>query len=214
MASTLEKIKTLLSTKEESKETKLYAEAVLDDGRILATEDDKMEVGSVVFVAGEDGETEAVAEGEYSLEDGTKIVIDSDSKITQIGDEEAEEETEETVEAEEEDEAKDLGKKYKDMEKRIKELEKAVYGEKEEKEEMAENTVKESPVEEKIEMSKDMINSLVEEVEHLKSQIVELEKQPGAEGFKHNPETTTKKERPNLAKMSTKDRVAFFINNK
>lgn len=204
MASTLEKIKTLLSTKEESKETKLYAEAVLDDGRILATEDDKMQVGSVVFVVGEDGETEAVAEGEYTLEDGTKIIIGSDSAITQIGEEEVEEETEET---EEEDDSEDLGKRYKEMESRVKELEKAVFGDKEEMKE-------EAPVEEKVEMSKDMINSLVEEVEHLKSQIVELEKQPGAEGFKHNPETTTRKERPNLAKMSTKDRVAFFINNK
>lgn len=211
MASTLEKIKTLLSTKEESKETKLYAEAVLDDGRILATEDDKMEVGSVVFVVGEDGETEAVAEGEYTLEDGTKIMIGSDSAITQIGEEEVEEETEET---EEEDDSEDLGKRYKEMESRVKELEKAVFGDKEEMKEETEETVEEASTEEKVEMSKDMISSLVEEVEHLKSQIVELEKQPGAEGFKHNPETTTRKEKPNLAKMSTKDRVAFFINNK
>ena len=38
--STLEKIKTLLSSnKGESKEQKMYAEMILDDGRVLATED-------------------------------------------------------------------------------------------------------------------------------------------------------------------------------
>ena len=50
MASTLEKIKTLLSTKEESKEIKMYAEMILDDGRVLATEDEQFMIGSEVMV--------------------------------------------------------------------------------------------------------------------------------------------------------------------
>ena len=74
---------------------------------------------------------------------------------------------------------------------------------------------KELKEEEKVEMSKDMVNSLVEEVEHLKAKIVELEKEPGAEGFTHNPENNTKSvEKVDLATMSAIERAAYYINNK
>jgi len=86
----------------------------------------------------------------------------------------------------------------------------SVETEEEVEEEVAEN--------EKIEMSHgdtiDMVNSLVEEVEDLKSKIVELEKEPGAEGFTHNPETQTKSEKIDLAKMTASERAAYYINNK
>ena len=67
---------------------------------------------------------------------------------------------------------------------------------------------------EKVEMSVDMVTSLVEEVEELKSKIVELEKEPGAEGFTHNPENNTKSEKVDLATMSASERAAYYINNK
>ena len=52
-------------------------------------------------------------------------------------------------------------------------------------------------------------------LEELKSLIVELEKTPGAEGFTHNPENETKSlKKVDLAKMSPRDRVAYYINNK
>ena len=102
------------------------------------------------------------------------------------------------------------GLKYSDLtyekKKRIESLEKAVFGE--------DTNVEEIEKEEKVEMSRDMVTSLVEEVEELKSQIVKLEKQPGAEGFKHNPEATNrKKEKVNLGKLSTQERVAYFMSN-
>ena len=78
------------------------------------------------------------------------------------------------------------------------------------KEEVEEEVVEED---EKVEMSKDMVNSLVEEVEHLKAKIVELEKEPGTEGFTHNPENDTKSEKADLGKMSINDRVKYLINN-
>ena len=86
------------------------------------------------------------------------------------------------------------------MEKRIKNLEDAVADLKADKESLSvetEETVEEEEVveDEKVEMSKDMVNSLVEEVEHLKAKIVELEKEPGAEGFTHNPENDTNSEK-------------------
>ena len=48
---TIEKSKNLLLSKEESKEVKMYAEMILDDGRVLATEDDQFMIGSMVMVA-------------------------------------------------------------------------------------------------------------------------------------------------------------------
>ena len=112
MSTTLEKIKNLLLSKEESKETKLYAEMILDDGRVLATEDDEFIVGSIVMIVGDDGETAMLGAGTYTLQDGSKITIDDESKILTIGEEEeeveAEEEKEEMKEHEEEDKMEEI----------------------------------------------------------------------------------------------------------
>ena len=218
MASTLEKIKTLLSSnKEESKETKMYAEMILDDGRVLATEDEQFMIGSVVMVVGDDGETSKLPAGTYTMSDGAKLTIDEDSKIVDMG----EEKEAEDVEAEKEEmadaEDTDWAKTFEEMKDRVAALEKEVFGDKaeEETEEMSKEEVEEEVEEdEKVEMSKDMVNSLVEEVEHLKAKIIELEKEPGAEGFTHNPENNTKSEKVDLARMSATERAAYYINNK
>ena len=225
MASTLEKIKTLLS---KSKETKMYAEMILDDGRVLATEDEQFMIGSVVMVVGDDGETSKLSAGTYTMSDGAKLT--EDSKIVDLGEEkEAEDVEKPKEEMAEEDEKKEeeideekLAKaideatpdkvdkdKAKEMAKRVKE-----YAEEEEKKEDKEEEKVEASKEEVVEMSKDLITSLVEEVEHLKSKIVELEKEPGTKGFTHNPENNTKLEKPNLAKMTAQERAAYYINNK
>lgn len=219
MNKTLEKIKTLLSVdNKESKEIKMYAETILEDGRVVATEDEKLDIGSEVFVISDDGEASPLGEGTYTLQDGSKINVDKDSKIIDFGadEEQAEEKEEEKEELAEEDESPaekaDWAKSYEELKDRVEELEKRVFGEDKDVEvEMTEET-KEDSEDEKIEMSKDMVTSLVEEVEHLKSKIVELEKEPGANGFKHNPESNSKKDTVNMSKLSTQERVAYFIN--
>ena len=213
---TLEKIKTLLSKKEESKKVKMYAEMILDDGRVLATEDEQFMIGSEVYVVGDDGETEKLSAGSYTMEDGAKINIDDNSKITDLGEEKEAEDVEEASKEEMADaEDTDWAKTFEEMKDRIAALEKEVFGEKaeEETEDLAKEETEEVVEEEKIEMSIDVVNSLVEEVEHLKSKIVELEKQPGAEGFTHNPENDTKSEKVDLGNMSINDRVKYLINN-
>tara|TARA_R100000781_G_scaffold76859_1_gene47662 strand:+ start:138 stop:782 length:645 start_codon:yes stop_codon:yes gene_type:complete len=213
MASTLEKIKTLLSTKEESKETKMYAEMILDDGRVLATEDEQFMIGSEVYVVGDDGETSKLSAGSYTMSDGAKITVDDDSKIVDLGEEKEAEDVEEASKEEMADaEDTDWAKTFEEMKDRVAALEKEVFGDKAEEE--TEEMSKEEDGDEKVEMSKDLVNSLVEEVEHLKAKVVELEKTPGAEGFSHTPESNTKLERPNLAKMSASERAAYYINNK
>jgi len=217
MKDTLEKIKTLLSIdNKESKEVKMYAEMILDDGRVVATEDEQFMIGSEVFVVNDDGEASPLSAGSYTMEDGAKLTIDDNGKILDMG----EEKEAEDVEAEKEDkeemaEEADVAD-WKGMEIRIKNLEDAIADLKEDKESMSvetEETVEEEVVEEKVEMSKDMVTSLVEEIEHLKTKLSEMEETPGAEGFNHNPEMKTKSEKVDLAKMSINDRVKYLINN-
>ena len=223
MATTLEKIKTLLSTKGESKKIKMYAEMILDDGRVLATEDDQFMIGSEVYVVGDDGETSPLSAGTYTMSDGAKMTVDEDSKILDLGEEkeaeEVENEEEDKEEMASEAEDTDWAKTFEEMKDRVAALEKEVFGDKaeEETEDLSkeeEEAVKEVIEDEKVEMSKDLVNSLVEEVEHLKAKVVELEKTPGAEGFNHTPENNTKSESPNLAEMTAQQRAAYYINNK
>ena len=210
--STLEKIKTLLSSnKGESKEQKMYAEMILDDGRVLATEDEQFMIGSVVMVVGDDGETSKLSAGTYTMSDGAKMTVDEDSKIVDLGEEKEAEDVEEASKEEMADaEDTDWAKTFEEMKDRVAALEKEVFGDKaeEETEEMSEEVV-----EEKVEMSKDMVKSLVEEIEHLKTKLSEMEETPGAEGFTHNPENDTKSEKADLGKMSINDRVKYLINN-
>ena len=223
MKDTLEKIKTLLSIdNKESKEVKMYAEMILDDGRVVATEDEQFMIGSEVFVVNDDGEASPLAAGSYTMEDGAKLTIDDNGKILDMGEEKEAEDVEADKEDKEEmaehDEA-DVAD-WAGMEKRIKNLEDAVADLKADHEkigmsEEAEETVEEEVVDEKVEMSKDMVTSLVEEIEHLKTKLSEMEETPGAEGFTHNPETKTKSNsKVDLAKMTASQRAAYYINNK
>ena len=208
--STLEKIKTLLS---KSKETKMYAEMILDDGRVLATEDEQFMIGSEVYVVGDDGETSKLSAGTYTMSDGAKMTVEEDSKIVDLGEEKEAEDVEEASKEEMADaEDTDWAKTFEEMKDRVAALEKEVFGDKAEEE--TEDLSKEEVAEdEKVEMSKDLVNSLVEEIEHLKTKLSEIEEQPGAEGFNHNPETNTKSNKVDLGKMSINDRVKYLINN-
>jgi len=217
MKDTLEKIKTLLSIdNKESKEVKMYAEMILDDGRVVATEDEQFMIGSEVFVVNDDGEASPLSAGSYTMEDGAKMTIDDNGKILDLGEEKEAEEVEagdkEEMAEESEAEDTDWAKTFEEMKDRVAALEKEVFGDKAEEE--TEDLSKEEVAEdEKVEMSKDMVTSLVEEIEHLKTKLSEMEEQPGAEGFTHNPETNTKSEKVDLGKMSINDRVKYLINN-
>ena len=102
MKDTLEKIKTLLSIdNKESKEVKMYAEMILDDGRVVATEDEQFMIGSEVFVVNDDGEASSLAAGSYTMEDGAKLTIDDDGKILDLGEEKEAEDVEASEEVEE-----------------------------------------------------------------------------------------------------------------
>jgi len=222
---TLEKILNILKMKNEPKSysVKFYAEMKLDDGRIIATEDEQFMIGSKVFAIGDDGEAEALSAGSYTMENGNKMTIGDSSEILDLGEEkeaedvEASEEelSEEETELAEDDEA--AVDDWAGMEKRIKNLEDAVADLKKDKVEASaelSEEVSEETEEDKTEMSAEVISELMTQVEELKSKITELSGEPATEGISYNPEGEQFSATVDLTKLSTKERAAYYINNK
>lgn len=203
---------------------KMYAEMKLDDGRVLATEDEQFMIGSKVFAVNDDGEASALEAGSYTMENGNKMTIGDSSEILDLGEEkeaedvEASEEmsNETTEESTEEELAVDDGEEadvddWAGMEKRIQNLEDAVADLKRDKEEASAELSKE---EEKTEMSSEVMSELMTEVEELKNKIVELSGEPATEGINYNPEGENFSSTIDLKKLSVSERTAYYINNK
>ena len=206
---------------------KFYAEMKLDDGRVIATEDEQFMIGSKVFAVGDEGEAEALTAGTYTMENGNKMTIGDSSEILDLGEEKEaedveakseEEEMSEEVESKEEEMAEHDEADVADwagMEKRIKNLEDAVADLKADKvEASAEELSEEEVAEDKTEMSSEVIGELMTQIEELKGKIVELSGEPATEGITYNPEGTHFNSSIDLKKLSTKDRAAYYINNK
>ena len=203
-----------------------YAELKLEDGRVIATEDEQFMIGSKVFAISDDGEASALAAGSYTLDNGNKMTIGDSSEILDLGEEKeaedveaseelSEENTEETTEEENKEELADAedtdwAKTFEEIKDRVAELEKAVFGDKaaEETEELSE--------EKKTEMSKqnDFLGELMTEIEDLRNKVVELSGQPAVEGLKYNPEGENVNSSVDLGKLSPMERTAYYINNK
>jgi hypothetical protein len=222
---TLEKILNLIKMKNESKSNgvKLYAEMKLDDGRVIATEDEQFMIGSKVFAVGDDGEAEELEPGNYKMENGNEMTIGDSSEILDLGEEKeaedveaSEEMSEENKEEMAEDDEADV-EDWAGMEKRIKNLEDAVADLKADKVEASSEVVEETEEvneEEKTEMSSEVIGDLMTQVEELKSKIVELSGEPATEGINYNPEGSSFDSTMDLAKLSISERAAYYINNK
>ena len=224
---TLEKI---LNMVKKNKKTELYAEMKLDDGRVIATEDEQFMIGSKVFAIGDDGEATALEAGSYTMENGNKLTVGEDSEILDLGEEaeSVEEEASEEVEASEEkelaeDDEADVGD-WAGMEKRIKNLEDAVADLKADKEEasaeLSEETTEEGKeelskeTEKPIELSADLANEIITRMEELESKIVDLSKEPADEGLKYSPEGSNVNSTIDLKNLSISERTAYYINNK
>ena len=155
----------------------------------------------------ESAEEELAEESEAEDTDWAKTFEEMKDRLAALEEkvfgEKAEEETEELAEESEAEET-DWAKTYEEMKARVEALEKAVYGE---------NV--EASAEDKTEMSsEDVMSNLMTEVEELKSKVVELSNEPADEGITYSPEGANVNTTINLRKLSTKERVAYYINNK
>lgn len=59
-----------------SEEVKAMAQATLDNGTVVMTDADEWAVGVQIFIE-EEGERIALPDGEYTLEDGTKVTVEA-----------------------------------------------------------------------------------------------------------------------------------------
>ena len=195
---------------------KMYAEMKLEDGRIIATEDDQFMIDSKVFAVGENGDANPLSKGTYTMENGNKLSIGDNSEVLDLGEEaeSVEEENEEELSEENLAEEADVAD-WEGMEKRIKNLEDAIADLKADKVEASVETKEEGEEEgeEKTEMSADVISELMTQVEELNSKIVELSGAPATDSITYNPEGNLSVEKVDFTKLSSQQKAAYYINN-
>jgi|TARA_R100000084_G_scaffold3353_2_gene1460 hypothetical protein len=223
--SSIKKIKELLKfTKKKTYKINMYAEAILDDARVIATDSEEFEIGSEVYVINDAGEVESLAEGIYTMQDGSKIRIDAESKVAGFGEEEVVEE--EVVEEEMQEEevvakeevieeitadpiVEEIAVKINEAtpdevtEEISKEVAKVVV------DHMAEKVEEEV---EAVEMSADVLGELMTRLSAIEEKFETLEETPSNNGVNITP-TNLKKETVDLGKMSVSERVKHLMNN-
>ncbi len=198
--SSIKKIQELLKfSKKKSYKINMYAEAILDDARVIATDSDAFEVGAEIYVINDAGEVENLPENIYTLQDGTKLRIDAESRIAGYGEEE--EEVKEEVKEEVVEELA-VVEDWEGMEKRIQNLEDAVADLKKEKD----------GGDDEVEMSTDVMGEMLTKINDLETKLSAVEETPSSDGLNVRP-NESREPRMNLSKMSTKERVAYHIRN-
>ena len=243
MATTIEKIQTLLGKVKKNKEykVKFYAESKLDDGRLIATEEEEMAIGVAVKVLEDDGVAYPLDAGNYTMEDGTVLVIAEGGVIEQYGEvveeEVVEEMNEEVIEEVSDDSvvdevaekinvatpdevtievAKEIAQEIVDhMAEKVEDaVEDIAVEETDEVEEM-----------EKTEMSS-MVGELITRLENIETKLGEIENTPAEQGITVNPtgedysfskrprELFAKTSKKDVLKMTTSERAKFMIQNK
>ena len=101
--SVIEKLKEAVRSVVEAERQDLYAEARLNDGRVIATEAEAFSAGASVRVLSEDGEAAPLEAGSYELSDGGSVTVDESSQVVEMMDDK-EEKTEAADHEEEKDE--------------------------------------------------------------------------------------------------------------
>ena len=214
----LQKIKELLKlSKKKAYKINMYAEAILDDARVIATDAEGFDLGAEVYVINDSAEVEKLAEGIYTLEDGSKIRIDAESRVAGFGEDEVveeevvveeelskEEENKEELAEESEAEDTDWAKTFEELKDKVAELEKAVFGDK-----AAEDT--EELSKESTDLSSDVMGEIITRLNSIEEKFSGLENEPSNNGVNVSPSVNNNQE-INLSKLSVKERVAYFVN--
>ena len=178
----------------------LYAEARLNDGRVIATEAEQFSAGAPVRVLSEDGEAAPLEAGTYELSDGGEVTVDAESQVVEM------EEEEKTEAAEHEEEEKDemgavkaalmdqfqiseeVADQIMDV---IKEAMKPAEMEEEKEEEMEEEEKKEEMQQVEMAAVTDLTHEMAVALEAINNRLEQLESAPAASPDrvlpKHNP---------------------------
>ena len=229
---TIEKIREVMGLPK----TKLYAEARLDDGRVLVTEAESMDVGVEVRILDDAGNADILDAGTYTLEDGTKLVVNEDSRLASLGEDtevdvevelELEVELETIPEAEEEgyrdgidDEKEDVREdmnyeKVRDvLNERFPDLDEKVIDAIAEVVSDIYNDDKEE-VEVEVEAKKEDMTEILEEAfASISARLKALEDAPASKGVTHSPNKLSAQHKSvDLSKLNSVDRALHIINS-
>ena len=171
----------------------LYAEARLNDGRVIATEAEQFSAGASVRVLSEDGEAAPLEAGTYDLSDGGQVSVDAESNVVEMMDEKEEEKMADHDEDKDEMAAvkaalieqfqisEEVASQIMDV---IKDAMKPTEAAEEKEEEMEEEEKKEEMSEEKTEMSshvQDLTHNMAVALEAINKRLEKLEEAPAAQ---------------------------------
>jgi len=219
--SVIEKLKEAVRSVVDAERQDLYAEARLNDGRVVATEAEEFSAGANVRVMSEDGEAAPLEAGTYELADGGELKVDADSKVEMMEEEEKKEE--ELQEEEEKDEMSAVKAALVDKfqiseevaEQIVEVVKDAMTPAEAEEVEAAEHEDKEEEMEkkDKEEMSAftDLTHEMAVALEAINKRLSKLEEEPAAQPDRVLPKQEFKQEtNPNLKGV---DRAFNIISN-
>lgn len=197
----------------------LYAEARLNDGRVIATEAEQFSAGASVRVLSEDGEAAPLEAGTYELSDGGEVTVDAESNVVEMMEED--EEKTEAAEEEEKDEmsavkaalvehfqiSEEVAEQIVEV---VKDAMVPVEAEEEKKEEEMEEEEKEEMSEDKTEMSshvQDLTHEMAVALEAINKRLEKLEEAPAAQ-----PDRVLPKQEFNAIPKADNPRSSSFDN--
>ena len=221
--SVIEKLKEAVRSVVDAERQDLYAEARLQDGRVVATEAEQFSAGVDVRVMSEDGEATPLQAGTYELADGGELKVDDDSKVAMMEEEEKKDEELAEHEEEEKDEmsavkaalvdhfqiSEEVAEQIVDV---VKDAMKPAKAEEEMEEEKKEQEMEEEK-KDKEEMSAltDLTHEMAVALEAINKRLAKLEEEPAAQPDRVLPKQEfTKEFNPNRKGV---DRAFDIISN-
>ena len=184
---TIKKAVTELS--QEAQEQRLYKEARLADGRVVATEADEFALGADVVLLGEEGATEKLEAGTYEFADGGNLIVNDESKVAELSEDEDEKTEAKKDEDEDEMSAKlraDLTDRFDVTEEVVNEIIKIVKdamggGDDEKKEEAEEENKDKENMSASDSQLQEFADIMADAVAKIESRLTALEAEPAAD---------------------------------
>jgi len=202
-------------TVSEEKRTEM-AEATLENGTVIYTDAEQFAEGVEAYIINDEGENIPLPPGDYTLQDGSVIVVGDGGVVTSVG--EATEEVVEEVEASEEVSESTEEVEASEETEEVQAEETPSYVTKAEVEKMIAAAFEALNKDDKEEMSADTPepkkeeDAVAVELAAVKAELEAIQKKAAEAGLKHQA-PTTKREPLDLKNLSTQERVSALLQN-
>ena len=211
-------------TVSEEKRTEM-AEATLENGTVIYTDAEQFAEGVEAYIINDEGENIPLPPGDYTLQDGSVIVVGDGGVVTSVGEatEEVVEEVEASEEVSESTEEVEASEETQEVEsseetEEVQAEETPSYVTKAEVEKMIAAAFEALNKDDKEEMSADTPepkkeeDAVAVELAAVKAELEAMQKKAAEAGLKHQA-PTTKREPLDLKNLSTQERVSALLQN-